>query len=267
MPLLKTAAVVLQSQKWGEADRIITCFSLNRGKIRAIARGARRLKSSFGGAIEPFVYSEYDLFEKRGDSLFRINHVDILEAFPRVREDLERINAASRIANLARAMTADGDSDPAIFDTLVQGFRELEAGEDPSLVTLLFRIRLLGQTGFRPQTDHCVICGATEHFAKALFSPRSGGLICRPCAGKQQAGCLFLSQGGWAFLAKASQMSHTLLTRLKTGRGVQKELETAIDAFVSCIPGVRLPAVHSFAVEGPPIRYGLKQNPNIRMKK
>lgn len=260
MPFLKTTAVVLNSRKWGEADRIVTCFSRSRGQFRAIARGARRLKSPFGAAIEPFVYSEYSLFEKKSDALLRVTQVDILEAYPRLREDLSRIHAASRIANLAKALTVDGDSEPAILDTLVEGFRAIESGEDPALATLLFRIRLLSQTGFKPQTDHCVMCGAAVNFGQALFSPRSGGLICRrPCAGREQAGCLSLSHGGWAFLAKASQMSPAFLTRLKTGRTVQKELEYAIDSFVSRIAGGRLPAFQVWAAEGAPLPYGLKK--------
>ena len=61
MPLVKTSAIVLKSRRWGDADRIVTCYTLRFGKIRAVARGARRMKSRLGGSIEPFVLCQMDL--------------------------------------------------------------------------------------------------------------------------------------------------------------------------------------------------------------
>ena len=88
MALLKTPALTLKSRKWGEADRIVTFFTLRFGKVRGVARGARRIKSRFGSALEPFVSSDLNLFEKPQDSLYRITQADIKESFADLREDL-----------------------------------------------------------------------------------------------------------------------------------------------------------------------------------
>src|SRR5438132_686392 len=95
--LLKTPAITLKSRKWGEADRIVTFFTLQYGKLRGVARGARRIRSRFGSALEPFVHCDLNLFEKHNDPLYRITQVDIRETFPQLREDLALMSAAARM--------------------------------------------------------------------------------------------------------------------------------------------------------------------------
>ena len=162
MPLVKTTAITLKSRKWGEADRIVTLYAKQLGKIRAVARGARRLKSRLGAALEPLTLSELNLFEKSGDSLYRVSQVDLVEPFIRFREDLTLMAAAARMANVVGAVTPDGDPDPELFNTLEQGLRSMVTSDDPAFTALLFQIRLLGLTGFRPQTDQCAACGKTR---------------------------------------------------------------------------------------------------------
>ena len=185
MPLLKTAAITIKSRKWGDADRIVVLYTARFGKLRGVARGARRMKSRFGSALEPFVLCDLNLFEKPNDPLHRISQADIKETFPVLREDLAVMAGAARMANLIAAITPDADPSPGIFDTLLGGLRSLNEGDDPGLTTLLFQIRLLGQTGFRPQTDHCATCGGALNFDEAFkkepasrFSPTAGGMVC-----------------------------------------------------------------------------------------
>ena len=102
MALVTTKAIVLKSMRWGEADRILTFYSLQLGKVRGIARGARRMKSRFGGMLEPFSSINLTFFNKRNDSLGSISHIDSLESFSPLRESLEQIWAASRMVALGR---------------------------------------------------------------------------------------------------------------------------------------------------------------------
>ena len=104
MPLIKTLAITLKSRKWGEADRIVTFYTKEIGKIRGVARGARRQKSRLGAAIEPLTICELNLFEKSGDSLYRVSQVDLVEPFVRFRENLtlmaEVINLTDEIQRI-----------------------------------------------------------------------------------------------------------------------------------------------------------------------
>ena len=99
-------------------------------------------------ALEPFVSSDLNLFEKPQDSLYRITQADIKESFADLREDLPLMTGGARLVNLVAAVTGEGDPCPPIFDTLLEGLRALQQGGDVVLITMLFQIRLLGQTGF-----------------------------------------------------------------------------------------------------------------------
>jgi DNA repair protein RecO (recombination protein O) len=243
MPLVKTVAITLKSRKWGEADRIVTLYTKQLGKIRAVARGARRLKSRMGAALEPLMICELNLFEKSGDSLYRVSQVDLIEPFVRFRENLTLMAAAARMANVVGAVTPDGDPDPELFDTLEQGLRSLVTSDDPALTALVFQIRLLGLTGFRPQTDHCAACGKAKVIHEPQFSPASGGLVCSTCAARQRSPCLPLSRGSLAFLQQALRLDPTMVIRLRADGQVRSEVEDAIEGYVTVVAGRRLPPV------------------------
>ncbi len=247
MPLVKTLAITLKSRKWGEADRIVTFYTKRLGKIRAVARGARRLKSRMGAALEPLTICDLNLFEKSGDSLFRVSQVDLVEPFVSFRENLGLMAAAARMANVVGAVTPDGDPDSELFDTLEQGLHSLVMSDDPTLTALLFQIRLLGLTGFRPQTDHCAACGKTSVIQEPQFSPASGGLVCAACAARQRVPCLPLSQGSLAFLRQALRMAPAMVTRLRAAGQVRTEVEDAIEGYVTVVAGRRIPPVDFLA--------------------
>lgn len=243
MPLIKATAIILKSRKWGDADRIVTCYTKNLGKIRGIARGARRQKSRFGAALEPFSLCRLDLFEKTGDSLFRISHVDLTTSFQGLREDLDLMAPAARMVNVVAAVTPDGDPDALIFETLEQGLISLQSSADPTFTALLFQIKLLGLTGFRPQTDQCAACGRTQFVGEAQFSPVAGGLVCAMCVAHQRVRCVTLSRGSLSFLHQAIRLAPTVVTRLRATGQVRHEVEEAIDGYVTVVAGKRLPPV------------------------
>ncbi|UVT19529.1 MAG: DNA repair protein RecO [Nitrospira sp.] len=251
MPLIKTTAIILRSRKWGDADRIVTFYSKNLGKIRGVARGARRQKSRFGAALEPFSLCRLNLFEKSGDSLFRISHVDLVRSAQILREDLTLMASAARMVNVVGAITPDGDPDPLLFDTLDQGLMSLHESEDPAFTALLFQIRLLGLTGFRPQTDHCVACGKTRFVGEPQFSPIAGGLVCLVCAAHQRVQCVALSRGSLSFLQQAIRLAPTIVTRLRATGQVRNEVEEAIEGYVTVVAGRRLPPVNFLSLASP----------------
>ncbi len=250
MPLIKTAAITLKSRKWGDADRIVTFYTKEVGKVRGVARGARRMKSRLGASLEPLTICHLNLFEKSGDSLYRISQVDLVEPFMRFREDLGLMTAAARMVNVVGAVTPDGDPDPQLFETLEQGLRALVTSQDPALTALLFQIRLLGLIGFRPQTDHCAACGKGRLLGDPQFSPLSGGLVCVACASRQVFRCVPLSRGSLAFLQQALRLSPSMIDRLKAAGQVRHEVEKAIEGYVTVVAGRQLPPVNFLSDRG-----------------
>ncbi len=248
MALVTTRAIVLKSIRWGEADRILTFFSLRLGKVRGIARGARRMKSRFGGMLEPFSSVNLTLFEKRRDGLASVSHADILEPFFAVRECLDRISAASRMVALVEGVTADRDPGPPIFHVLLDGLRSLVRTDDPGLLTLIFQMRVLGQSGFRPQLDHCVTC-ERDVGRTCMFSPAAGGLLCAACDRRCRDDGVPMSPGSVAFLRRARRMPFAVSMRLKAAGRVRHELEEMIDTYARTVVGKRLPERNLLAVE------------------
>jgi DNA repair protein RecO (recombination protein O) len=249
MPLVKATAIVLRSRRWGDADRIVTFYARNLGKIRGVARGARRQKNRFGAALEPFTLCRVNFFEKAGDSLFRISQIDLVQSFQSLREDLGLMASAARMVNVVAAVTPDGDPDPQLFDQLEQGLTALRGGGDPAWTALLFQVRSLGLIGFRPQTDHCAACGKTELVGEPQFSPVAGGLVCPTCAARSWGRCVPLSRGSLSFIQQALRLAPPLLDRLRATGQIRREVEEAVEGYVTVVAGKRLPPLDFLSSE------------------
>jgi DNA repair protein RecO (recombination protein O) len=251
MPLLKTQAIVLKSRKWGEADRIVTFFTLKYGKIRGVARGARRMKSRFGSALEPFVHCDLNLFEKHGDSLYRVSQADIKRSFYTLRDSLETIAAAARLANLAGAITADGDAVPKVFHALLEGFHALAESSDPSHSAALYEVEILRFAGYLPHLDRCTSCQSHQNGGAWFFSPRWGGTLCAVCARRESMPCPVVSPACLAFFRQSLKMDPALLPRLKPSPGIRQELRELIELYVECVAGRRLGRTYSLLAAEP----------------
>src|SRR6266704_2742234 len=255
MPLLKTAGIVLKSRKWGEADRIVTFFTLKYGKIRGVARGARRMKSRFGSALEPFVHCDLDLYEKHGDSLYRISQADIRKSFYTLRDSLETISASARLANLAGAITADGDAVPRIFHALLEGFRAIQGREDPGLTAALYELEVLRFAGYLPHLDRCNVCQGRASGGAWYFSSRAGGTVCTACVKREPARCPAVSPACLAFFRQVLRMDPARLPRLKASASLRNELHEVIELYVDNVAGRRLPRAHAMLAAEPTASY------------
>ena len=255
MALLKTPAIVLKSRKWGEADRIVTFFTLKLGKLRGVARGARRLKNRFGSALEPFVHCDLVLFEKHGDALYRITHADICHSFHTLRDSLETIASAARLANLAGAITADGDAVPRIFQALLDGFGAITESNDPTYTAALYEMEILRFAGYLPHLERCNTCQSLKNGGAWFFSPRSGGTVCARCVEREPVPCLVLSPACLAFFRQALRMNQALLPRLKVNAPIRQELREVMELYVNCVAGRRLPRTDALFAAAPASAY------------
>lgn len=182
MTLYTTEAVVLRSGVLGEADRLLTLYSRDRGKLRASARGARRPRNRLMAASQPFIRAEYVLFE--GSGIQSISQAEIKESFLRLREEFPRLAHASYAAELLERLVEEGqggEESTRLFDLLVGYLRELASGEDALLLTRYYEVRLLDALGWRPVLDRCVNCGSAG--PAAGFSAELGGIFCEACPG------------------------------------------------------------------------------------
>ncbi len=243
MPLVRTRGIILRSVKWGDADRIITVYSPHLGKMRGVARGARRMKSRFGGVLEAFGLVDVTLFQKTPESLGQISQIDLVTNYSLIRENLAVMTAAARMVKMVEAMTADRDPNPSMYAALVHGLESLRPDDDVALTSLLFQIHVLGHTGFRPQFNSCTECGkvAQQQFSQ-WFSPRLGGIVCQDCGQRDVGRMVLLSKGSVAFIEQARRLSISNLSRLKAVGSVREEVETAMEAYFYAVSGKSLPS-------------------------
>lgn len=178
MALYKAQGVVLRTRNLGEADKIVTLFTYERGKADAVARGVRRPRSQFVGVTQAFTHGHYLLY--RGKSLDTIRQGEIVTSFGALREDLHKMAYASYIAELVDRTTELNDAHPDLFVLLLTVLQLLVADEEAEMTTRYFELQLLTQLGFRPHLDGCVRCGEAEVVA---FSTEMGGLLCHRCIG------------------------------------------------------------------------------------
>ena len=181
--LYRTPAVILKRTDLGEADRIVTFFSRDVGKIRAVAKGVRRTTSRSAGHLEPFTLS--DVMFAVGRELDVISQADTLEAFREIREDLELTTHAYYLAEVVDLLTEDRLENRDVFDTLVEGLHSLRATHDPRMVLIVFHLRLLDALGYRPELRECVSCRATIEPSRNHFSALLGGVLCPACGPRE----------------------------------------------------------------------------------
>jgi DNA repair protein RecO (recombination protein O) len=177
---LKTEAIVLRSIRYGEGDRVLHLYTPGRGRVAAIAKGARKARSRFGGRLEPFFRLRLVLYEGRGD-LPTVTAAETVAGYPRLREDHGALDSAARACDAVARLFEDGDPNPAVFHLLGNQLALLDsdAARAGRANQLAFRIKLLLAAGLAPHLDACAACGEREHLVG--FSGAAGGVVCAAC--------------------------------------------------------------------------------------
>src|SRR2546425_5439722 len=183
MALGKSAAVVIGSFPLGESDRIVTFFSREYGKVRGVAKAARRMRSRFSGALELLTLGQLLFFDAGRSDLVAVDHFDVLHPFDRVRDDLERLGQAAWMAECVGRVTADRDPNAAVYGLLLRALRSVEGGAPPRRVAVVFGVRAIEALGHRLRTDACVVCGrhAPTGRGPVALDVEAGGVVCAGC--------------------------------------------------------------------------------------
>ena len=194
----RTEAVVLRSFRLGEADRVLHLYTLDRGRVGAVAKGIRKTKSRFGGRLEPVSHVELLLHQGSGE-LQTITGVALVRAHAPIREQPYRLNAALVGLEAMLRLFSEQEANPRAFRALTRFLdllddapaRDARPALDP--LALSFQLKLLWLSGYLPHVTSCAECGAPDGLVG--YSPAAGGAVCRSCA---EAGVLALSPQGLA---------------------------------------------------------------------
>ena len=180
MGLYRDEAIVLRTQKLGEADRIITLLTRSSGRVRAVAKGVRRTTSRFGSRLEPFTHVDLQLAE--GRSLDIVTQAETLDPFAgRMGASYECYTAGTVMLETAERLVIE-DKEPALqqFLLLVGALRAMcDTGRPPHQVLDSFLLRSLAVAGYAPTFEACARCGLMGPHRS--FSPAAGGMLCSTC--------------------------------------------------------------------------------------
>ncbi len=183
--LYRVEAIVLKRTDHGEADRLLTLFTPDLGKMRAIAKGARKPSSRKSGHVELFAHTH--LLVAKGKQLDVVTQADTLDAFLPLRENLERVGYAYYLAELVDKFSEEGTENRAVFDLLLHALAALgDATNDPDLLARFFELRVLQYVGYRPQLFNCIHCGKAIEPQENYFSAEAGGVLDPECVQTQR---------------------------------------------------------------------------------
>jgi DNA repair protein RecO (recombination protein O) len=236
-------ALVVRGMDWSETSRITTLFTKQLGKVRALAKGGRRLKSNFDVAFDLLTVCQVVLMRKASGGLDLLIEARMEERFPILREKLPALYAGYYIAELLADGTQDYDPHPTLFDAAIGTLRGLGkmSGETQALVTG-FELVWLRELGYRPRLDACAGCGAllqSMDVGRVLYSPASGGVICTDC-GQNVPDCRELSKIAFAALLELVAATETNdPAAVSIPRGSLGEIRQILGQTVSFVLGKR----------------------------
>jgi len=179
----KALALVVRGTDWSETSRIVTLFTREFGKVRALAKGGRRLKSSFDVAFDLLTVCHVVFLRKAHGGLDLLTEARVEERFPILRHDLHALYAGYYVAELLSDGTQDYDPHTELFDAALATLRGLGKGPAHDAV-LSFELVWLRELGYSPRLDACSACGAAvipPGAVRVFFSPQAGGVLCPAC--------------------------------------------------------------------------------------
>jgi DNA repair protein RecO (recombination protein O) len=236
-------ALVVRGMDWSETSRITTLFTREFGKVRALAKGGRRLKSNFDVAFDLLTVCQVVLIRKASGGLDLLIEARMEERFPILREKLSALYAGYYIAELLADGSQDYDPHPTLFDTAIGTLRGLgNKSSDPQSLVTGFELVWLRELGYRPRLDACTGCGALlqpKDVGRILYSPASGGVVCTDC-GQNVPDCRELSKNAFAALLELGAVTETLdPASVSIPQGSLGEIRQILGQTVSFVLGKR----------------------------
>jgi DNA repair protein RecO (recombination protein O) len=232
MPSLKSEAVILQVTDYAEFDKIVSFYTKSYGRIRGIAKGAKRSQRRFGGALEPFTHDEVTFFEKEGHGLARLEDCRIINTFPALGKDIKKIAYGNYLIELVNTLTPEREQHPEIFTLLLYFLNLLSEHSAREDILRIFEIRLTTLLGYQPQVLRCVSCGRDYILEEIYrFSVKKGGILCSGCHRENEAfPCL--SHGTIKIFQQAQQLSLEKLNRIHFSPASRAEGKLILSRFL-----------------------------------
>ena len=227
----KTEAIVLRQIPLGEADRILTLYTPDIGKVRAVAKGVRRSRSRLGGHLD--LLSNVSLSLAEGRDLDIVTEAQGIRSFKGFRDELKRVSEAIYIAELVDGFSTERSGNHALYQLLVETLRWLEGPEPSDLLLRYFEIHLVGLSGFRPELRRCVECRSGLEPGDHIFDCSRGGVVCPDCGAVSSHASIPLSLNAMKVLRfLQGEEEYSKVESLRVTQRVRDEVERLLRTYV-----------------------------------
>jgi DNA repair protein RecO (recombination protein O) len=232
-----TDALVLRRQDFSEADRLVTLFTPNYGKVRAVAKGVRRPKSRKAGHLEPLTRVKVQL--ARGRSLDIITQAEASELYTSLRGDLVTIGHANYIAELLDRFTMEREENASVYRLALDTLDRLSGGDPAGVVMRFYQLRLLDLVGFRPELFACLSCRNEIQAEEQYFSAAQGGVLCPACGGKEKK-ARRISLPALKVLRHYQRSGYAVASKTVISPAVGREADAHLEAYLTYLLERRL---------------------------
>jgi DNA repair protein RecO (recombination protein O) len=226
----RTEGIVLRRSDFGEADRLLTVFTPQRGKLRLVAKGARKPSSRKSGHVE--LFSRGQFLVAVGRELDIVTQAETLEPYLPLREDLLRTTYAYYVAELADAFTAEQDENRPLFDLLTEAFGWLCTADDLALAARYYELHLLGLVGYQPQLFVCGGCKKRLEPEVSYLSVADGSVFCHKC-GYDRMGTTELSINALKVLRFLQTRAWETCRLLRLSSASHAEVERTMNQYIT----------------------------------
>lgn len=234
---LRAEVVVLRHSDWGEADRLLVLFSREAGKLRAVAKGARKIRSRKAGHLEPF--TRVKLMLARGRDFWIVTQAETVDAYLPLREDLVRTAYAAYVLELLDRFTYEEGENRPLFQLLVDTLGRVSSLPDPFAAVRYYEIRLLDLMGFRPELTFCVRCESEIKAEDQFFDAAMGGVLCPRC-GPSVPTARPVSMRALKVMRHYQRSTFQEATRAELIPSVRRELESLLNHYLTFLLERRL---------------------------
>ena len=233
LPYHKTLGIAIKSRKHGETSKLLTIYTKDYGKINAIAKGARKLKSRFGCSLELFTESKMMLYKKEAGELYLVSQTLITEHFRNLCSDMKKFTVASVVSEFMFNFTPNAESNPSLYNLYKYILSALDSGNEEDKVLLMFMVKFLTISGYKLHLKSCSSCGSKniEKEENKFISAKFGGALCEECAGKDFAK-IKVAGSTMKLLEYFQQKDFEGLSKISFTEASKKEVSKVIEYFL-----------------------------------
>jgi DNA repair protein RecO (recombination protein O) len=218
--------------EYEEADKIVTIYTKNYGKITAIAKGVRKTKSKFGSSLEILTHSNFLIYKGRNIDI--VSQTEILESFFSTSKEVIKFAFAVNCVEVVNRLTEEQEINIGLFNLLKEVLHYLKGSNDPKLLTLSFKWQTISILGYRPSLDHCCRCNkSVEEQKEIYFNIKEGGLVCNNCIAKDKEGCVKVSLYFNKLVRKILNTPLSTISNATIPVKKMKELEKITDLYIA----------------------------------